>query len=618
MKLWRTLQGHFGWLGALGEILGPKLRARGLGITALSVLEATLDLLSIGSAVPLLTLAANPDSQTAQRIVHNLEYVAGPLQMQQALLIIAAGIVVMVTMRAATNLLAAWLKSGFIVAIRLHVGKGLLRLYSDESYERQLRSNPSRRLTLVTADASNIASLASDSIAVIASCLTVVAMALMMLILDWRVTTAILVVGAGISGAAYLGLSRRLRELGTEVQKLRMEMATIAARSLQGFQENAIYDYKGTVRLEFEDKADLLGRSLRLSLMLRRLPVIVAQWVLALTVVIGIYVLTAVSNFAAVLPVAVAFAAAALRLGPAAVAAISSAAMLRFHLGSLYDVHKDFCKEAMKGRVVRGHAAEFGSFSNAITFDNVSFNYQRAKDSALCDINADIRQGTMLAVCGPSGSGKSTFVNLMMGLLTPSSGEVCVDSTSIRGRETAWRQLIALVPQDPFFWNSSVRDNLIFGRSIANSDERIWRALEIAHLAAFVRSLPKGLDTPIGERGALVSGGQKQRLAIARALIGEPELLVLDEPTSALDQEIAQAIDDALVDLKGKTTVVIVAHRVASIARCDQVIYFEGGRIAAAGSFNELAETHRGFGRTLGLAHFRGLQSYSAEGAETH
>src|SRR6185503_6539294 len=126
-----------------------------------------------------------------------------------------------------------------------------------------------------------------------------------------------------------------------------------------------------------------------------------------------------------------------------------------------------------------------------------------------------------------------------------------------------------------------------------------WRALEIAQLAEFVRTLPRGIETPIGERGALVSGGQRQRLAIARALIGHPEVLILDEPTSALDQEIAQAIDEALVNLKGRATVVLVAHRAASIAVCDRVLYFERGRLAATGTFDELGECHDGFARAL-------------------
>jgi ABC-type multidrug transport system fused ATPase/permease subunit len=332
--------------------------------------------------------------------------------------------------------------------------------------------------------------------------------------------------------------------------------------------------------------------------------VIIAEWLLGVGVIAGICALTVIGgDLTSSLPVAVAFAAAALRLGPAAVAAVSNAAMLRFHIGSLYDVSRDLAAERTRSIRAKASPQHATTFRDAITFDNVSFEYQAAAGAGAIDVNAKIRQGTMLAVCGPSGAGKSTFVNLLMGLLVPTSGEVRVDGVPIRGREGDWQHLIALVPQVPFFWNASIRENILFGRSILDADTRIWNALEATHLAEFARSLPKGLDTPLGDRGGLVSGGQRQRMAIARALIAQPELLVLDEPTSALDHEVAQAIDDALVDLKGKTTVVIVAHRAASVARCDQVVYLEGGRIAATGTFAELVETSHGLSKTLGLTH---------------
>ncbi|RPH59379.1 MAG: ATP-binding cassette domain-containing protein, partial [Acidobacteria bacterium] len=289
---------------------------------------------------------------------------------------------------------------------------------------------------------------------------------------------------------------------------------------------------------------------------------------------------------------------------PAAMSAVSSAALLRFQLGSLNEVHRDLCVRPAGIKVTARETGTPLTFRKSITFSQVSFSYLRATAPALLEINVTIPQGTLLAVCGPSGSGKSTFVNLLMGLLVPTRGELRADDVSIRGREGDWQRLIALVPQEPFFWNASIRDNLLFGRDVSDAEARIWSALETAHLADFARSLPEKLDARLGERGLRVSGGQRQRLAIARALIGEPELLVLDEPTSALDQEIAHAIDDALVDLKGRKTVVIVAHRAASVARCDQVVYFEAGRIAGSGSLESLADTNPGFGKTLGLAHF--------------
>ncbi len=592
---------HFSWVSTLGAVLGDRLRRRARWLTGMTVVEAALDLASIGSVIPLLALAANPDAQIARVVTARLAGLFGPLTSTQAMGIVAAAVATMLTLRGILKLVSASQRSRFTADVRVHVTQELITFYSREPYEHQLRADPNRRLTLIGADAANVASLATDSIAVIGSTMTVLAMAAMMFAVDWRVASFAVLIGGGSSALSYFLLSRRLRELGHDVKEARFQMTMLASRLLHGLNETAIYDRDETVRSVFFTEAQRMGRSFQKSSLLRRLPEIIAEWVLGIAVVGGIWGLAVHADFAAALPLAVAFAVATLRLGPAAMSAITNAAQLRFQLGSLYEVHKDVCKlpDTIKARArATGQPLHF---RNDIAFSDVSFSYPRSKTSALRDIDLVISQGSLVGVCGTSGSGKSTFINLLMGMLLPTRGEVRIDGVVMSGREGDWRELIALVPQEPFFWNASVRENLLFGRDIADADARLWEALETAHIAKFVRSLPEGLNTRLGDRGRRVSGGQRQRLAIARALLGDPQLLVLDEPTSALDQEIAHAIDDALADLKGRKTIVLVAHRAVSVARCDQVIYFEAGRVAGVGSFDALASTMPAFGKTLGL-----------------
>jgi ATP-binding cassette subfamily C protein len=334
--------------------------------------------------------------------------------------------------------------------------------------------------------------------------------------------------------------------------------------------------------------------------LLRQVPVIGSEWLLGTAVVLGLLVVTLRSEFSTALPLAIAFAAAALRLAPAVVRGVSSAAQLRFHLSSLDAVHRDLSSPS----AIEKPASDQPDFTfwREIVFENVSFDYVGSAVPSLSEVSLELRQGTMLGVCGPSGAGKSTLVNIMMGLLTPTIGDVRVDGRSIRNHELGWQRLIGLVPQDPFFWNASLRENVLFGREFADADERIWKALERAHLDQFVRSLPKGLSTNLGDRGSRLSGGQRQRLAVVRALVGDPELIVLDEPTSALDHEVAEAIDETFETLKGLKTLVIVAHRSSSVARCDQVIFLVGGRAMGQGTFDQLAAEGRGFSEVLGVA----------------
>jgi ABC-type multidrug transport system fused ATPase/permease subunit len=236
-------------------------------------------------------------------------------------------------------------------------------------------------------------------------------------------------------------------------------------------------------------------------------------------------------------------------------------------------------------------------FHRDITFNGVSYTYGGGTDPALDDVTLRIPIGSSVGIVGRSGAGKTTMVDLLLGLLEPSSGAVEVDGlpldrTNIRG----WRRLIGYVPQEVFLLDGSVRDNVVFaGRDVPAPDDCVWAALEQAQLDTFVRSLPAGLDTMIGERGARLSGGQRQRIGIARALYREPSVLVLDEATSALDLVTEAAMAQTIRSLDRSITKVIIAHRLTTVRDCDRIVVLENARVAGVGGFDELAATVQDF-----------------------
>jgi HlyD family secretion protein len=327
------------------------------------------------------------------------------------------------------------------------------------------------------------------------------------------------------------------------------------------------------------------------------------EWLISVAVVIGLGILVRRPDATALLPLALVFGAAVLRIVPAALSLISGGAQLRFNLPSLNTLHDVLSRAAPSSSRDKISEDSALSFTTSVDFVNVDFRYRGVKAPALEIGSAVIRHGSMVGICGPSGAGKSTFANLLLGLLKPSSGDIRVDGRSILGHERAWQEHIGLVPQEPFFWDASVRENLLFGRPLKVGDARLWAALELVRLAEVARGLPKGLETTIGDRGLRLSGGQRQRLAIARALLGEPSLIVLDEPTSALDHEVAAAIDDNLMALRGTTTTVIIAHRQATLARCDEVFFIVDGKIRDRGRFDELVDRNSDFGKVIGFPH---------------
>lgn len=224
----------------------------------------------------------------------------------------------------------------------------------------------------------------------------------------------------------------------------------------------------------------------------------------------------------------------------------------------------------------------------AIRLSGVVVRHEGRDPPALDHVDAIIPAGKVTALIGPSGAGKSTFVDLVIGLTAPDAGHVTVDGALLTpGLRRAWRSATSACPQDPFLFNDTLRANLCLARPDAD-DAALCAALEDAAAIDFVRALPHGLDTTAGDRGLRFSGGERQRLALARALLRRPALLALDEATASLDDQTAAAVAAAVDRLRGECTVLVVAHRLSAVAHADHVLLLEAGRITAAGTWEEV------------------------------
>ena len=214
-----------------------------------------------------------------------------------------------------------------------------------------------------------------------------------------------------------------------------------------------------------------------------------------------------------------------------------------------------------------------------IELKDITYSYPNTETLIFDHADMEIPIGKSVGIVGTSGAGKTTVVDIMLGLLQLKSGDILADGVEVREHYASWLKNIGYIPQTIFMVDSSIRKNVAFGYADEDiEDEKVWRALKEAQLDEFVRGLPEGLDTGIGERGIRISGGQRQRIGIARALFEDPEVLVLDEATSALDNETEAAIMDSINRLHGKKTLVIIAHRLQTIEKCDMVYRVEGGK----------------------------------------
>jgi ATP-binding cassette subfamily B protein len=224
-----------------------------------------------------------------------------------------------------------------------------------------------------------------------------------------------------------------------------------------------------------------------------------------------------------------------------------------------------------------------------IELREVTFRYEPEAAPALRDLDLTIRRGEMLGIVGPSGGGKSTLVQLLLRLRHPESGRILVDGVDLLDvGASSWQRLVSAVPQSAHLFPGTIRENIAFHRDVDDAD--VERAARMANIADEIAALPDGYDTQLGPRGAGLSGGQSQRLTIARALVGRPSLLILDEPTSALDVHSEAALQRTIDELAGEVTLVIIAHRLTTIAACDRLMILEQGSVAAIGTRDEVRD----------------------------
>ena len=402
----------------------------------------------------------------------------------------------------------------------------------------------------------------------------------LMLVLSWQMT---LVVGAAV-GLIFLVVHRvtaPAKAAGAEAVRANQTLASRISEGLAGLR---------TIRL-FAREPDELGRFTAASSEVRRaflrmevlnaLPAPLMETLFAVLLG-GLLIWQGTAG----LPSLLVFLALLVRLQPHAAALMHARVALMTLEGAMDNV-------ADLGQAADLHPLPSGPLPaaapvKAIRLEGVGFRHAGAGAEALSDVTAEIPAGRTTAVVGPSGAGKSTLLGLVCRLADPTSGAVLVDGQDLRRFDVAgWRRRIAVVPQDVFLFNASIRENIAYGRPGATEAE-IVAAAKAAFAHDFIAALPAGYDTQAGDRGLRFSGGQRQRLALARAILVAPVVLILDEATNALDGMAERLVQDALDQQAGRRTVIVVAHRLSSVERADHVILLDHGRVAASGSPEEL------------------------------
>ena len=401
-------------------------------------------------------------------------------------------------------------------------------------------------------------------------------------------------------------MSGRAMRLGTKQSELSIQSNEKIVEVLSSYRESLVRNRRSYYAQQIgKIRFDLANVNAELAFMPN-----VSKYILETTVVLGALLLSAAQFLLqdaghAVGTLAI-FLAAGTRIAPAILRVQQGLLLIRASAGSALptlDLAESLANiKASEVKESETLETEHEGFSGSIDIRDATFTYPGKSEPAISNVSLRVNPGSFVAFVGPSGAGKTTIVDILLGILPPQSGSVQISDVDPMSAITKWPGAIAYVPQDVAIASGSFRENIALGFPIElASDEAVLTPLQVAHLDDFVLSTPHGLDTEVGERGAKVSGGQRQRLGIARALFTKPKLLVLDEATSALDAETESNVSLAISSLRGNTTVVMIAHRLATVRNADLVVYLDQGQALAQGTFDEVRAAVPDFDRQAQL-----------------
>ncbi|KJV43319.1 ABC transporter ATP-binding protein [Brevundimonas sp. KM4] len=558
--------------------LPHQLRRAAIGVLALMLVGAGAELFTLGALLPFLAAVAAPENSPLLRAMQPLFELVGAHTPRQVLFTLTALFALAALTAAMLRLILLWASQRFVYSVSYELG---VKLYSDtlqQPYSYHLSRNSSEiiasitKVEMITHQVLN--PLMTAAVAVVIS----VAIITGLIVVDPIV--ALLSGGGFVAVYLLVSLATRHRLQANGVVIARSQGARVRAlqEGLGGIRD-VLLDRSQSVFVDTYEKAEADFRDARArNALFANAPRFLVEGLgLILIAGIAVAVTSRSGGFSAAIPTLGALALGAQKLLPLTQQIYGGWSSALGNRQNLVDVSE------LLSRAVSpvGQAETALPFADTIRLTDVGFAYGGAGARALSGVNLEIRKGMRLGIVGKSGSGKSTLMDLILGLLEPSEGQIAVDGVRLTPENrAAWQRNIAHVPQAIFLADASVAENIAFGVRRRDIDlERVRRAAEQAELADVIAVLPNGYETRVGERGIQLSGGQRQRIGIARALYKQASVLVFDEATSALDSETEMSVMAAIARLDRSLTILVIAHRLSTLEGCDAVATLERGEV---------------------------------------
>ena len=563
-------------------------------LQVLVVVMAFTELLGIASIAPFMALVGDMSILESNGVFAQLYQISGLNDPMDFLFYTGVFVLVMLTFSTLVSMFTIWKLSIFGARIGTELADRLYTYYMQQSWQFHASGSSAQLTKQVSTEAARISNGIIQPL-VRMNAKLVLALFISIGIVIYEPLIAIL--GLFIFSLAYFLLYRLVRKKlvsnGQKLSNVSTQRFRLMNEGFGGIKDVLLLNRSHDFIERFHDSGKVFARAQGTNIAISQVPRYFVELIAFGAMISLVLVLIKLhsGNLGEVLPILAVYALAAFKLLPALQQIYASVSTIKGNVAAFEAVKKDLERSFDKQKPLNETPSTIPiSLHKSIVLQQIEFSYPGKEIAAVDGVSMNIPANSVIGLVGSSGSGKSTLIDLLLGLLTPQHGSLYVDDIRITANnKRAWQNLLGFVPQSIFLSEGTIAENIAFGVPAKDiSLEQVNKALTLANLSELVNQLPEGINTKVGERGVKLSGGQRQRIGIARALYHEAQVLVFDEATSALDGITEKIVMDAIHEFSGKKTIIMIAHRLKTVEKCDLIYFMEHGKIVDCGTYQDL------------------------------
>ena len=570
----------------LNYILDGKQKGESIIVFFSMLLVSCLELLSVSVLYPFLRMITDVNSLDNEWYMKVINRLFPSVSGSDKVLIVGISIIIVFLLKNIAALICTYLQLSFATSFRRDASTQVLRSYFDRPYEFFLNTNSSIMIRGISEDVSSVYNTLLAFFYLVGELVTSLLIGIYLVMVDWVIALFSIGVALACLSVLIFALKKKTKKAGKVFVDACAGINKSCYQAINGAKEIMVANRREVFIDEYRRAANSHAKAVKTYNFALAIPDRAIEGI-CMSSFVGVVCIRFVLgvDMTTFIPVLGSFAMAAFKILPLISKISTRINTVIYNQPGMQECYDNLIESRKFYRENQNPQANYDMddymFTDKLSLKNITWRYSNSKEKTIIDkASIDIKKGDTVALIGASGAGKTTVADIIMGLLHPQSGTVEIDGIDVFSIHDTWSKMIGYVPQTVYLTDDTIKANIAFGlEGEQTAEDKVWKALEQAQLKTFVESLPEGLNTIVGERGVKLSGGQRQRIAIARALYDDPEILVLDEATSALDNETERAVMEAIESLKGLKTLIIVAHRLSTITKCDRIYEVSYGKI---------------------------------------